>query len=122
MKRPSPKHAEIGQQIGLFFLAQNNQDYQKTGEFLRNLCITDIREENDYLVIETARPGLLIGRKGQNIDGLIEHLKRPIHIHESFSWADVMTPMDWMEEIAMEQETEAYSPFDDSPEEHESFA
>lgn len=97
MKRPSPKCAEIAQQIGFFFLAQNNEDYQKTGEFLRKLCITDIREENGKLVIETARPGLLIGLKGRNIDGLVEHLKRPIHIVESFTWADIMTPIDWME-------------------------
>lgn len=111
MKRPSPKYAEIAQQIGLFFLAQNNEDYQKTGEFLRNLCITDIREENGELVIETARPGLLIGLKGQNIDGLVKHLKRPIHIVESFCWADIMTPIDWMQELELEHEHEAYVSF-----------
>jgi hypothetical protein len=111
MKHPPSKYADIGREIGFFFLAQNNEDYQKTGEFLRNLCITDIREENDKLVIETARPGLLIGQKGRNIDGLVEHLKRPIHILESFCWADVITPIDWMAEIEMEQEAEAYASF-----------
>lgn len=110
MKRPPEQTANIGREIGLFFLSQNNEDYQKTRKFLQKLCITDIREENGKLVIETARPGLLIGRKGINYDGLMKHLERKIEIVESFSWADWMTPIDVQEFF---DEDEAYNSFSD---------
>ena len=113
MKRTSPKLSEISQKIGLFFLEKNGENYQQTGEFIQKLSITDIREEKGKLVIETARPGLLIGHKGETIDGLTKYLNRPIHIVESFSWADIMTPVDWMQELEMEYEVRAYKEFSD---------
>jgi predicted metal-dependent RNase len=72
MKYPSTKLQEIARDIGLFFLKQNNEDYAKIEGIICNLSITDIQETPDGKIqISTSRPGLLIGRKRQNIDGWI---------------------------------------------------
>jgi len=135
MKNPPSKLAEIGQKIGMYFLNQNNEDYKATEKFIRDLHISDIWETDDKIFIQTARPGLLIGRKAVYYDGLTEFLGKKIEIIESFCWADVITPFDWQTEALMEDEINAYSdfcdaleredrysPFDDPPEYHESFA
>lgn len=63
MKNPPQRAAEIGRQIGLYFLNQKSEDYGATRKFLSDLHITDIWETDDKIFIQTARPGLLIGRK-----------------------------------------------------------
>jgi len=113
MKNPPLRTHEIGVQIGLFFLKQKNEDYHATREFLRDLDILDIQEDDEKISISTSRPGLLIGHKGKNINGLEELFGKKIVIIESFSWTDMITPVDWMAELAMEQESEAYADFGD---------
>ncbi len=104
MNKPSTRLREIGVEIGLFFLNQKNGDYNKTREFLRDLDIQDIKEGDETIFIYTFRPGLLIGHKGQNINGLVELFGKQIHIIETFSWTDIITPVDWMTELAMKEE------------------
>lgn len=108
MKKPSAKEREIAEKIGLYFLEQNDQDYTVTAKIIRDLEITNIEVDDFYIHIYTARPGLLIGRKGQNIDGLQKLFDKKIDIIESFTWAAYITPVDWQTEFALEQENEAY--------------
>lgn len=113
MKKPNVSLQGIAARIGLYFLEQNKEDYNKTREFIRDLDILDIQEDGEKISISTSRPGLLIGRKGKNIDGLTELFGKKIHIIEAFSWTDMITPVDWMAELVMEQEDKAYHDFSD---------
>lgn len=113
MNKPNSRLQEIGIKIGLFFLGQKNENYDEARKFIRDLDILDIQEDDEKISVSTSRPGLLIGRKGKNIDGLTELFGKKIHIIEVFSWTDIITPVDWMAELAMEQEAEAYADFDD---------
>ena len=42
-----------------------------------------MRFENDKLIIESSRPGLLIGKRGGRIESLQKFLGREIHIEET---------------------------------------
>lgn len=97
MNRPAPELQHIGIQLGLFFLSQKENNFLETAKFLQKLNITDIQLSRDAqtVIIHTSRPGLLIGTKGKNIEGLTKALAKKIHIVESFSWADVITPLDY---------------------------
>lgn len=108
MKNPPQNTRDIGLVIGNYFLSYFENDYQKTGDYIRDLSITDIQDNGNIIVISTSRPGLLIGRKGIHIEGLTKTLNKKIEIIESFSWADIITPVDWMAELEMEQETKVY--------------
>ncbi|RJQ30353.1 hypothetical protein C4565_00785 [Candidatus Parcubacteria bacterium] len=84
---------EIAQQIGVFYLRKNDNNYEKTAEEISNLQIvqlslettnssvgSSIESENKVgtkktLTITTARPGSLIGKCGTNIDELTKYLK-----------------------------------------------
>lgn len=113
MKKPPQDAQQVGLQIGEYFLQQNGENYEKTREFLRDLSITNIIVSETGITVETARPGLLIGRKGIHIDNLVEKLQKKINIVESFSWADYITPVDWIKKLEMEQEAAAYQGFSD---------
>ena len=74
---------EMAMDIGNYYLQKNNEDYVKTEADIRKLGITNIdivetikNGNTDKTVVEitTFRPGLLIGRKGENIDALTNHL------------------------------------------------
>lgn len=112
MKLPPQSIHEIAINIRLAFLEKHNLDFQKTRDFIHSLLITDI-EDGDRIIIKTARPGLLIGRKGENITFLEAKLGKRIEIVESFSWADWVTPISPAEEEMYRQETEAYDSFSD---------
>lgn len=111
MKKPSPRLEEICIQIGLYFLEYQREGYVMTTGFIHDLCISDIQETDDVITITTARPGLLIGRKGVHFDGLTARLKKKIQIVESFCWADFIAPRDYMTEMAMEDEMNTYQDF-----------
>jgi len=66
----SKQTKEVAEKIGEFYLTKNNNDYQKTAEEIRSLRVTEIIAINDFVVIKVGRPGLLIGKRGQNIDAL----------------------------------------------------
>lgn len=99
MKHPPKRSAEIGIQIGLFFLEKNKGDYAATAELLKDLCITDIWETDRKIYVQTARPGLFIGLRGENLDGLAKSLGKRVDVEESFCWADIITPIDWREHM-----------------------
>lgn len=76
----------IAAAIGEFYLNKNNGDYKATENELVNLRIETIEIlSSTDIMIKLARPGLLIGRKGLNIDALSKHLSKKIFIVESSS-------------------------------------
>ena len=95
--KPSQQAEEIGYAISSFYLNKNNQSYSAAQKDVENLKITNITIENDVVTISIARPGLLIGRKGENIDALEKHLDKKIKIVESFHWDQILVPYDYSE-------------------------
>jgi hypothetical protein len=87
---------DVAKKIGLFYLEKNLNDYDKTYDELLSLQITNLDVIDNWVVITTARPGQLMGKRGENIDGLSLHLS-PLKINiveESNSFIDVMMPVD----------------------------
>jgi len=97
--KPSAKLEQIGYDIASFYLNKNKNDYVAAEKEVISLNITDIQIDpyNSKLRIFTARPGLLVGRKGENLDNLSKHLKREIEIVEAFHWNEVLVPFDYSE-------------------------
>lgn len=75
---------EIAAKIGLYYLEKNNHDYQEAGSEIIDLRIEQILVlSEDEIVIVLARPGLLIGRRGSNLDALSTYIKKKIRVVES---------------------------------------
>ncbi len=68
--------------IGEFYLAKHNGDHNKACEELLNVRIRELIVLRDFIIIKTERPGMLIGKRGENIDELQKHLGKAIHIVE----------------------------------------
>lgn len=105
--KPNKETEEIGYEIANFFAILHNHDQEKTCSFVKDVQITDVgfipgRDgKKGTVTIYTARPGLLIGRKGVIINELINHLKlskrvqvERVDIIESFSWTSFLMPVD----------------------------
>ncbi len=78
---------EAAMKIGVFYLQKNNGDYKKTEEEISKLQISKIEVDDTLpnsvvISITTARPGMLIGRRGQNIDELTQYMGTKIKILE----------------------------------------
>ncbi len=85
----------IAREIGLFYLEKNGGDFKKTEEEIGILQISKIEIGNPdrIVIITTGRPGVLIGKRGQNIEALEKHLSRKIHIIEDMdSIYDYLVP------------------------------
>ena len=86
---------EIGYSIGFFYAQKHNMDFVKAAAEVSKLGLYNITMRGDVVVLHTTRPGLWIGRKGENIDALSKHLGKKIDIKEiKFSWQDIITPED----------------------------
>lgn len=81
-------------QIGQFYLQKHNGDHEAANQQIKNLHITKIEtvyiDGFDYLLIYTARPGILIGPKGQDIEKLAEFLGKKIKLYEDNHINDLM--------------------------------
>tara|TARA_R110000868_G_scaffold371774_1_gene635528 strand:- start:435 stop:755 length:321 start_codon:yes stop_codon:yes gene_type:complete len=106
MKRPTAELEIIGYKITDYFFKKNNGDYEKTKKEIESISIQDIEIDGNQLIIHTARPGLLIGKRGSNIDALSMFLGMKVRIEESFSWTDQLIPVDAMEYDALEFDDE----------------
>lgn len=95
--KPSKEQEEIGYKISSFYLQKHNGDYTTAREEVEKVRINNIEVRDNKVFIFTSRPGLLIGRKGENIDKLISILG-PIKIVESFDWNDILVPYDASED------------------------
>lgn len=78
-----PNIQEIASLIGQFFLRENKHDYEATAKFITELRINRLELVDGKLLIETSRPGLLIGRYGETIEKLEAFLGMKIHIEET---------------------------------------
>lgn len=67
----------IANHIGEFYLAKNNGDIDKTNDELERLRLNRIELSSEAIVLVTSRPGILIGKRGENITKLIEYLAGP---------------------------------------------
>lgn len=76
------KTHEIAVSIGNFYLKKNDDDYKKTEEDILNLRIVKLEVRDEVVIITTSRPGLLIGKRGENIDLLSKHLGMKLKIIE----------------------------------------
>lgn len=82
-ERISDEMQTIAAKLGYFFLQEKEGDYAKACDEITRLRINDLRLEDGKLVIETSRPGLLIGRRGERITNLQKHMDMPLHIEET---------------------------------------
>lgn len=82
---------DIAQEIGQYYLKKNDGNYELAGDDIRKLCISEIRVSNVLsskgvesreITIVTPYPGILIGRRGSNIDELAKHLMAQIKVVE----------------------------------------
>ena len=64
----------VAELIGEYYLLKNNNDYTKTQEELRNLGVHEIKTFMHTITITLMRPGLLIGRRGENIENLQKYI------------------------------------------------
>jgi hypothetical protein len=89
MNYPSHEARTIGYEIAAYYLKKHGNE-EASNEAMGALRVTDIRVEGDKVEIHLCRPGLLIGSKGENIEGLIKHLNKKVHIVEAFDWGNVL--------------------------------
>lgn len=87
----SEKVKEIAKSIGQFYLQKNNGDYIATEKEVLRLQIKKIEflirenpagEQIHEAIITAGRVGLLIGKRGTNIDALTKHLGMKVKIME----------------------------------------
>ncbi len=69
--------------IGHFFLLKNERSYHECHKEIDSLHITGLDIIDGKAVITLSRPGLLIGRKGEQIEKLAKHLGMPIYVKET---------------------------------------
>ncbi len=91
----SQQEKDVFLQIGGFYLQKNNNDYAKTEKDLQNLQITNIVVGTTEVIIYLARPGLLIGKRGTNVEALEKFLNKKVHIEEQESFLELITPVDY---------------------------
>jgi len=84
------KNRDVARLISEFYLNKNRENpietmYDKAREEIQSLGITNVNINKDTVTITLSRCGLLIGRRGENIDKmqsfLSEALKRKISIN-----------------------------------------
>lgn len=78
------KEIKVARLIGQFYVQQNrnlkdiNKIYKKANEDIIMLHITRIQVKGNIITITLTRPGLLIGRRGENIDALTNFLSKEL--------------------------------------------
>lgn len=82
-KKLNEKLIDIVSLIGEFYLRKNDNDYVKTSVEIKQLKITEIKLDDKSVLITLKRPGLLIGKRGENIDKLEKFLSMKVKIFET---------------------------------------
>ncbi len=75
---------EAAYRIGQFYLQKNDGDYDKTQQELYQLQISSVTVEDGVVTIHAARIGLLVGRRGENVDRLTHFLGQKVRLIEDF--------------------------------------
>lgn len=90
---PSADIRAICQKIGEYYLDKCERDFVITADKILALQIQNVEVSEDIVTITTARPGMLIGKRGENLDALEKILGKKIKVVESyFTWTDLITP------------------------------
>ena len=84
-RKKENENRKIAQYIGEYYLEKNNHNYKKTIEDLTILGITQIEHKNNIIIITLQRCGILIGRRGDNI----EQLQKFLSIKTKYSKIDI---------------------------------
>jgi|SRR5581483_3672496 len=71
---------QAAQEIGKFYLNKHNGDYKAAEEELVRLRITKVEINGNCLYITASRVGLLIGKRGQNIDALGRYIEKTLNM------------------------------------------
>jgi predicted RNA-binding protein Jag len=94
MLKPSPEAQETAYKISDFYLTKHRGNYTDAIDDIDKLRISNIEVIDGVVSIHTPRPGLLIGRKGENINALSAFLGVQIKICESYDWESILFPYD----------------------------
>jgi len=71
---------EAAAAIGQFYLNKNKGDYVATEKELTDLRITKLEINANALCITTERVGMLVGRRGSNIDALSKFIQNQMQM------------------------------------------
>ena len=90
---------DIAQKIGQYYLKKHNGSYDACADAIDALRISKIEVDETSVSITTARPGMLIGVKGNNIDALSQFLDGGIGlkikvIEDRDTLRDYLVPVD----------------------------
>lgn len=93
--KPDVKSQEAASKLSKFYRIKNGDNeskecYKAAREEISKLKIVNIKAEDDVITISLARPGLLIGKKGENIFALQKYFGTKIEIVESFHWDEIL--------------------------------
>lgn len=93
--KPDAKSQEAASKLNKFYRIKNGDNesvecYKAAREEISKLKIVDIKAASDKLTISLARPGLLIGKKAENLFALQKHFGMKIEIVESFHWDEIL--------------------------------
>ena len=73
-RKSTEKYREVARLIGEYYLEKQDlsikERYVKAREEILSLGITEIKTKDITIIITLQRPGLLIGRRGENIEKL----------------------------------------------------
>ena len=93
-KDPIVDKITIASKIGRFYAEKHGWDTAAANKEILSLRISDIVINSDGIEIHLSRPGLLIGRRGTNIEALQRFLGCRIHIEEVNDISDYMLVYD----------------------------
>lgn len=86
--------------IGHFYLRKCENNYEEAADEIARLRVTEVSLVSDEVHIRLNRPGILIGRRGENIGNLEKFLKRKVKIfEETTDWTYLLTPIDYEKEL-----------------------
>lgn len=78
----NPEVVEKAREVGEFYLQKNNGDREKAEEEILRCEFLNMELIRGELYLYTSRPGVVIGKRGQNIDDLASFIGMPIKIIE----------------------------------------
>jgi hypothetical protein len=90
-----PKLHEVATKLGQFYLNKNGGDYAKATDEIYRLHIKSIViAEDDAVIITAGRLGLLIGKRGTNIDAISKFFNGRVFklIEDTESILDLVIP------------------------------
>lgn len=73
---------EVAHNIGQFYLNKCKFNYDEARKAIEGLHISKVDVVNNTVQITTARPGILIGARGENIENLTKFLNMKVCLFE----------------------------------------